>query len=300
VLTTNLKGGLGNQMFQYATGRYLSIKTGSELFLDTHWFSKEKEPNGDIEREFELNHFNIQAKIAIQEEVSKIRNPHGKLSEIFRKFEKKFLNRHYLDYHPTLLKKYAQKLIAHKNVYLNGFFQSEKNFAEIRDILLREFTLKPEFQSELFKQITREISEQKNSVSIHIRRGDYIKNNNTNKYHGVCSLSYYEKAIELISDEIIEPKFYIFSDDPEWAKENLKIKQNYEIISGRKLSMQEEMILMSNCKHNIIANSTFSWWGAWLNQNSGKIVIAPTPWVDKQPNPHKNILPETWLQISKN
>jgi hypothetical protein len=287
MITTNLKGGLGNQMFQYATGRFLAYKNRSELKL-----FKEPASKLDTYRNYELGKFNIQENFV----------PNFK-----KNLPDKIFRRHYPDYHPALLTKASAKLSKGKNVYLNGFFQSEKNFLEIRDVLLKEFTLKEEFKSDSFKKLSEHISSQSNSVSIHIRRGDYVKNSQTNKYHGTCSLSYYEKAIENISEQIEnsspenqQPIFYIFTDDVAWAKENLILSEEHQFISGHGLSFQEEMILMSKCKHNIIANSSFSWWGAWLNQNDDKIVIAPTPWVNKKPNPHPNITPESWTLIPKN
>jgi len=283
MITIKLKGGLGNQMFQYATGRYLSIENKSDLFL-----YKDFENNTDTERNYELSEFNVNEN----------------LTDKFKSnFINKILRKFYFDYHPNFLNKLGQEISENKNVYLSGFFQSEKNFKSIRDILLKDFTLKEESKSDLFKEKSNQISNHPNSISLHVRRGDYAKNSKTNKYHGVCSPSYYKKAVDFIKEKTADgSRFYIFSDDINWVNTELLPELNIdaEIISSKGLSMQEEMILMSKCNHNIIANSSFSWWGAWLNQNNDKIVITPTPWVDKKPNPHPNILPEEWITLPKN
>lgn len=312
MIIINLKGGLGNQMFQYATGRSLVNKNDAELFLDKTGL--EKTAYSDTPRAYELGNFNIIENFVDENKLKKVKYPYGTISKGFRFINARILKKNNLDYHPEFLKNLAKKFRAQKNVYLDGFFQSEKNFSdvdlEVRETLLKEFTLKEEEISNTFREMSGRIFIEDNSVSIHIRRGDYVENTDTNKYHGTCSLSYYKEAIKIMKDKVekideektltLPIRFYIFSDDIEWVKENLEITDNKQFVSDKKLSYQEELILMSKCKHNIIANSSFSWWGAWLNQNSDKIVIAPTPWVDKKHNPHKNITPESWLCIPKN
>ncbi|NCS98924.1 alpha-1,2-fucosyltransferase [Candidatus Parcubacteria bacterium] len=297
MLTTNLKGGLGNQMFQYATGRYISVKSGVELYLDTNWFFKKDILNSDTKRKFELDKFNIKGQISDPDQARKIKYPYGSLSKILSKFEKKFLDKYYLDYHPQLLKEIQEKLKKdpNTNIYLNGFFQSEKNFAEIRPLLLQEFQLKPEFITQKVKEFEKQI-ENNNSVSIHIRRGDYAQNPKTLKIHGLCPISYYRDAIDLIIKTVENPHFFIFTDDVAWAKENLKISDPHTFVSGNDLSGPQELWLMSKCQHNIIANSSFSWWGAWLNQNPTKHVIAPEKWTVKN-NEHPNIIAEGWITL---
>lgn len=296
MLLIKIKGGLGNQMFQYATGRLLSHKNGIDLFLDANFIPSNKKEES---RDFDLIKFNIVASPSLPEEAEKIRNKLGIFSKIIRKIKTKIFSKYILDFHPKLLRKIDQKIKKDKDVYVEGYFQSEKNFLEIKDILLKEFTLKEEFQSETFKKIQAELIS-KNSVSVHVRRGDYTSNPSVQKYHGACSLEYYKNAINKVKESVENPVFYFFSDDPNWISENFELNENKKIISGKNLSTPEELILMSSCKHNIIANSTFSWWGAWLNQNHDKIVISPTPWVEKLPNPHPNIIPETWIKMPKN
>jgi hypothetical protein len=293
MITTNLKGGLGNQMFQYATGLALAQKNNDELLIDNSGYFDSRVVNSDTPRTYELGHFNISASVASPEQINKAKYPYGIFSKIIRGINKKILQRNYLDFHPEIFANPTNN----KNIYLDGFFQSEKNFLSIRSQLLKEFSLKKDLPN---KDLTQEI-EQSNSVAVHIRHGDYLNDPKTNEYHGTCSEQYYQKAIDEIRKTVTDPIFYLFSDDPEWINDNFEVDGiNMKIGTDSKLSPQEELVLMSKCKHNIIANSSFSWWAAWLNQNDDKIVIAPTPWVDKEPNPHKNIIPESWIQIPKN
>lgn len=295
MIIIKIKGGLGNQMFQYAVGKKLSLETGEVLFLDAN---KLPSHNKEIPRDFDLIKFNIDSKLISSNDVEKFRNPFGIISRAIRKIRTKILFQYNLDFHPNYLTKVKNIIKSGKNVYIEGYFQSERNFAEIREILLSEFSLKEEFKSPTFEELRSEISKL-NSVSVHIRRGDYVNNPKVLKYHGICSVEYYKNAMSKICESIENPVFYFFSDDPNWISENFDLNENTKIISGKSLTAPEELILMSSCKHNIIANSTFSWWGAWLNQNYDKIVISPTPWVNFKFNPHKNITPETWINLPK-
>lgn len=250
MIVIKLKGGLGNQMFQYAFGRRLSLKRKEILKLDKtllQWSIRQK-IIGTAIREYELGEFNIKAESTKNK----------------------------------------------SNSYLEGFWQSEEYFKDIRRILLKDFTLKKETQNFLkFKRLVAKT----NSVSIHFRRGDYVKRTVTKKYHGTLNLDYYCKAVELIRKKIKTPLFFVFSDDSLWAKNNFRIKQPITFISGSyKLTNPEELILMSLCKHNIIANSSFSWWGAWLNRNRHKIVLAPKRWFRKK-RAESEIVPQAWIKV---
>ena len=164
-----------------------------------------------------------------------------------------------------------------KNSFLEGYWGNENYFNEIREILLTELKIKQEHQSDLFHFYKNEIS-QFNSVSIHIRRGDYLEVRNKSIFENL-DLQYYKDAIALIVSKIPNPKFYIFSDDIIWTKSHLPIEADHVYVNeANTLKDFEELILMSFCKHNIIANSTFSWWAAWLNTNVNKLVLQPKIW----------------------
>lgn len=165
------------------------------------------------------------------------------------------------------------------NIKLIGYFQSEKYFD--RDLVLKLFDIE-----DVVTQDIQSITESE-SVSIHVRRGDY-KSNQAN--HPLCSLSYYESAIDLLGND---KEYYVFSDDIEWCK--TVFDKRFNFVSG--LYDWEEMYLMSKCKHNIIANSTFSWWGAWLNKNDNK-VIAPKTWFGPLKTLNtSDLLPDNWIRL---
>lgn len=284
-----LKGGLGNQMFQYALGRKLSIKNSDTLKLDTSGLSKANEV-GDIYRPFALDAFNIKATVASAEESTLLRNPYGALSKALRKFRFKVLRQQNVGWFPSALKKRG-------NVYLDGYWQSPNYFDDIRSTILEDFTLKQGLSS-----VAQEIAgrmQNSNSVSIHIRRGDYVSNKSVAASYGPCTPAYYEAAIASISSKVPNPSWFVFSDDTTWVKESMQFPGAVEYVSDQKLSDQEEILLMASCEHNIIANSTFSWWGAWLNQNPEKVVIVPDPWFDTRPQDHAHLIPESWIRVPK-
>lgn len=288
MIIVKLKGGLGNQMFQYATGLAVASAQGEELKLDVSGYNDPRYVNANTPRQYRMFPFNLSAGVATITEVEKARNPLWFFSKILRAFNQRILKKHYVDYDPKLFKKRCN--------YIEGYFQSEKNFIEIKDKVLKEFTLKKEFESEIFLAEKNRIDKIK-GVSVHIRRGDYVSDPKTKSAHGVCSKDYYEKAMSIMRSKIESAVFYFFSDDIEWVKKEFGTHADYIYVSRPSLVEYEELMLMSSCAHNIIANSSFSWWGAYLNQNKHKIVIAPKKWVNREPDPHPSIIPEGWIRI---
>ena len=246
--------GLGNQMFQYAFARSLAIHTGRDVYIDAESLNKKiigEELGSNTIRDYGLSNFNITLK-----QVDSLRR---------------------------CLWNYTRK---DKWYYEMVEILCEKGyFLGIRNILLNEFTLKNSIK--IPKKI-KEIILKTESISVHIRRGDYKKNNM------VLSKDYYLKAINLISSKVVHPVWIIFSDDIEFVKNNYFFEGKAVFIDDS-LGMRdfEQLMLMSKCKHNIIANSTFSWWGAWLNKNRNKYVVAPRKWFSSQ----RNIIPVEWIKI---
>lgn len=310
MITTKLIGGLGNQMFQYAIGRNLAKKNNTKVYMDLSGY-KNQNP-GDTPRDYALGIFNVQENFADEKDVKKYQ-----INKYQKKFKKIFGadNGHVLEiglqFKPEILE-------SKDNSYLEGYWQSEKYFVDSADIIRQDFSLKnplPENVEVLEKNISAT-----NSVSIHIRRGDYITNKNAQAHHGSCDLDYYKKAIGIIKDKVngvtrqgesrservspgvegglitSEPHFFVFSDDIDWCKENFKL-DNITFVSDDKIKDYEEMYLMSKCKHNIVANSSFSWWGAWLNTNLDKIVIAPQKWLNNPKENTQDICPDSWTKI---
>lgn len=290
MIVVNFKGGLGNQMFQYALGRKLSLASKDTLMFDTGGLRR-AEISGDVSRPFALSAFNISGSIAPSDLATRARYPYGIFSKFVHLFRTKLLRQMHVGWEPALLHPRG-------NVYLDGYFQSPKYFEDIRTTLLQDFTLKdtPSETAARFRAIMRNTE----SVSVHIRRGDYVSNTKVQSAYGTCSLQYYQKAMEMLGRRVPSPSWFVFSDDISWAREHLAFPGEVTYVSDHLISDAEEFSLMAACKHNIIANSSFSWWGAWLNQNPEKIVIAPDPWFDTKKNEHKDLIPDSWIRIAKN
>lgn len=295
MITTKITGGLGNQMFQYAAGRALSLKNSTELYVDLSALSSF---NSEVtHRVYGLDSFDLPIQIATRSILGKYLNHHS-LPGYLRSFRKLIKEDHGSDYveevghsfHPELLELTGDK-------YLSGYWQSEKYFIHEREIILKDFSTRTSVISPQNVAIEQEIQKE-NSVSIHIRRADYVTNIKTNKYHGICSVDYYKNAISMIENRLEKPTFFVFSDDQQWVVKNIMSKNKIIYVdwnTGK--DDHEDIRLMSKCKHNIIANSTFSWWGAWLNQNYDKIVIGPDKWFQDQSVNAGDILPDSWIKI---
>lgn len=297
-------GGLGNQMFQYALGRHLSIKNEVELKLDNS-FLLENIPN-ITKRDYELGIFNIKENFATAEEIKYFKKFGHKAGHINLLFNMGYLPLPY-NFFVANWRKYASERHFHfdpevlklsSHVYLEGWWNSEKYFKDIRNTILHDFTIMI-LPSPKNKESAQEIKKV-NSVSLHIRRGDYVTNKSTSDYLGALDIDYYRQAIKIIEDRVKNTHFFVFSDDIEWAKENLPLDRNVTFVDWNNgNTAYEDLRLMSLCKHNIIANSSFSWWGAWLNKNKEKIVIAPERWFKnaKESVNTKDLIPSSWIKI---
>lgn len=274
LVVVNLIGGLGNQMFQYATGKSLAKKLNGTLKLDVKGFET-------YFRSYDLNHFKISALVATSEEVLKLKS-----KNLF--FRPKYICKEkFFGFDASI---FGNKL----PIYLEGYWQSEKYFKEIREDLISEFQPKDGL-SEYSQEIVKKIKSSKNSVSIHIRRGDYLNPENQ-QVHGVCSLDYYQSAVQRLNQDLGELTYFVFSDDMSWVKSNLNLRGEVVFVDGNVGDRSfEDMLLMSYCEHNIIANSSFSWWGAWLNQNPNKKVVAPQKWFATQKIQSRDIYAQDWV-----
>ncbi len=283
-----LMGGLGNQMFQYAAGRALSLKNNIPLKVDFDC------PYKHVKYTYNLNVFEEQADQAGFLDLWKAK-PKTKIAKRLFMLSGK-------DYRCNLVKEkkeftYNEDFFSIPDgSYVSGFFQTEKYFKIFEKEIRRDFNFSKE-PSEANKKFIENIQSEQ-AVSLHIRRGDYVKIKETNEFHGVCSISYYQSAISLIAEKVKDPVFYIFSDDMNWVKENFNISQSHVFVDINDAATNyEDMRLMSLCKHNIIANSSFSWWGAWLNANENKMVIAPKQWMKDPLISTNDLIPENWIRI---
>ncbi|TXD46420.1 alpha-1,2-fucosyltransferase [Polaribacter sp. IC073] len=267
MVIVRILGGLGNQMFQYAYAKSLEVK-GFDVSLDLSGFKNYKLHGG-----YQLDKYHINLQNAKNSTVlfSRI-NPLKTIKE------------------ENLL--FNEKLLSLKgNEYVKGYFQTEKYFSGIRNTLLEQFTINREIANST-KKYKKEITLAENSCSIHIRRGDYVSDSKSNIIHGTCTLDYYREAIKKVEEKYKNTLFFVFSDDIPWTKENLVIKNATYI--NHKCLPHEDILLMSLCKNNITANSSFSWWGAWLNKNNSKMVVAPKQWFVSKEN---EITCKNWIKI---
>jgi len=296
MVIVRLIGGLGNQMFQYAAGRSLALRHGTTLKLDISGF--EQYPL----RRYSLGCFNICEEFATPEEVARLKSPpRSRLVRLVRRAWRKLTGPtpYYRQpvFYESMLHSFDPNIWkTPKHVYLDGYWQSEKYFKDIEQLIRDEFTIRID-QDSHSRKIAAMIAAT-NSVSIHVRRGDYVSNPVTNRVHGVCELEYYMKCVHYIEDKVESPDFFVFSDDPDWVVENLRLPFPMTFVThnggGREY---EDLRLMSLCKHHIIANSSFSWWGAWLNANSGKVVLAPWQWFNDRARDTRDLLPDSWIKV---
>jgi len=294
MIIMQLKGGLGNQLFQYSLGRCLSIKKHTPLFLDISFFhDKTHEDHLLPHSKFMLNELDLDYTICNDHDSDRLVK---KSRKAFSRFKRK------IDPYNTCL--FIEKGIGFdpkvfnlpKNVFVTGWFQSEKNFFPVRDLIRKEIRFKKieDRANELMASKINSV----NSVSIHIRRTDYFKNDESESYFGILGLNYYKKCVDIMRDKVFDPHFFIFSDDIDWVRKKFKISENITIVDiNVNAHPAQDMRLMSLCKHNIIANSSFSWWAAYLNCNPDKIVLAPSLWFGTDPKSIKDIVPDSWIKI---
>ncbi len=285
MVIVKIEGGLGNQMFQYAIARVLSIKNNTDLKLDITDF--EHYPL----HKYSLGHFKIVENFATEGEVNSIKNKYpsfwsrlrGKKSDGILQEKKEFV--------------FDQSIFDIKrDVYLSGYWQNEHYFSDYEDIIKNDFEVKTSPKGKNIEMLEK--IQSSNSVSLHIRRGDFISNKVTHQKHGTCNLDYYQRAISFVTSKVHKTEFFIFSDDIEWAKKNLRLKHKTNYIDFNNSDTNyEDLRLMMNCKHDIIANSTFSWWGAWLNRNKKKIVISPQEWFNKAELDTSDLIPQEWTKL---
>ncbi|PUE27530.1 alpha-1,2-fucosyltransferase [Limnohabitans sp. Jir72] len=281
------QGGLGNQLFQYAAARSLAHRLHIDLVLDPYWF-KHPRP-GETVRPLELTNYHVKLRIANTDEQRRW----------------KLLRTRWARYLGPLLpiQVVRERGFAYNDSfnrtaddsYLVGAWQSERYFREIREILLGELTpiQPPSIQDTELLQAMQACD----AICVHVRRGDYVSSNSASAYHGVCSLDYYERAIKHVASQVRSPSLFIFSDDPDWTREHLHTEYpSHYVTHNSSTDAFQDLRLMSYCKHHVIANSSFSWWGAWLSTSPEQIVVAPEKWFSVS-RPTPDLLPPKWKRL---
>ena len=266
-ITIKILGGLGNQLFQYAVGRSMALQLGCPLYLDLRGIGSKRN------RVYLLDQFTHAGLDAVGMNLPPLRQK----SLRWRLFKNHYLQKHNMVF--ALSNDIDERLFNPKiGQYFSGNWQSETYFKSVAENIRKDFTLKQEpagMDAEYLRKI-----DGCESVAVHVRRGDYLKGKKNLNRFAVCSANYYhDAAMMIIKTKRIMPVFFVFSDDIEWASTNLNLPgQVYFVDHNNYKSAHQDLRLMASCKHNIIANSTFSWWGAWLNTNTQKMVISPRQW----------------------
>ncbi|MBZ4187676.1 alpha-1,2-fucosyltransferase [Niabella beijingensis] len=285
MVTVNLLGGLGNQMFQYAFGRYLSELLNQDLFLNTNIYQQ-----GKSNRKFDLDIFHLsECRIGdVEDSLYKDLALGSNRVNINERFF------HFDDLLIKMVKEHAATRPANGdfNLVLSGYWQSFKYFQCIVDTLKSDFEFcnSPQIH---WKALGEEIL-RTNSVMVNVRRGDYLQKLD---YHGVVNKEYIEKSIAFMKSKVEHPVFYIFSDDMQWCRGNIEIAADFVFVDEAYYDdkYQFYLQLMAQCKYFVISNSSFAWWSAWLSTFKDKIVIAPKQWFTNKELNTKDLLPVDWL-----
>lgn len=281
------QGGLGNQLFQYATARSLAHSLDKDLVLDSYWFEHLRP--GETVRPLELAKYHVKLRIANTDE--------QRCWKLLRTRWARYLG-------PLIpMRAVREQGFAYNDSlnrisddsYLVGAWQSERYFRDIREILLGELTpiQPPSMRDTKLLQTMQECD----AICVHVRRGDYVSSNSASAYHGVCSLDYYQQAITHVASQATKPSLFIFSDDPDWTREHLRTEYpSHYVTHNSSADAFQDLRLMSHCKHHVIANSSFSWWGAWLSTSPEQIVVAPEKWFSVN-RPTPDLLPAQWKRL---
>ncbi len=297
LVITRLIGGLGNQMFQYATGRALALRGRAALKLDVTGFAA---VGAHTKRWDELDSFSIQGGAASDADLARFgrtgkpRSP--RLDRVLRLLRIgrpdgawPIYREPHFHFDPAVPE-------LRPPVYLDGYWQSERYFSDIAGVLRQEFTAKAPLDRE--NAALAEAIDAVNAVSLHVRRGDYVGDPTTNRFHGICSPDYYQRAVDYITARAGGPHLFVFSDDRQWTRANLRFAAPTTFVGANSPDCgYRDMQLMARCRHHIVANSSFSWWGAWLNPSPEKIVVAPSRWFNQARSDTRDLIPEDWVRL---
>ncbi|MBU9698238.1 alpha-1,2-fucosyltransferase [Rhodobacteraceae bacterium HSP-20] len=288
MIHVRLAGGLGNQLFQYAAGRALALRRGTGLLLDTRELGR----GGPAHSVYGLHHFAIEARIARDADLPPDRSrPLAHL--LWRRFGRnpRFLRERGLGLNSAVLD-------APDGTYLHGYFQSEAYFSDALPALRHELSIVTAPSAENAGWLAR-IAADGDAVSLHMRRGDYVSDAKGATTHGTCDAAHYRRAIAALTERTGRtPSLYVFSDDPDWVRTNLDLGLPMHVPGHNGPDVpHEDLRLMSACRHHIIANSTFSWWAAWLDPRPDAITIAPRRWFANPSLSNPDILPARWIAV---
>src|SRR6266536_4174701 len=293
MVIVRLLGGLGNQMFQYAAARRLALAHNVPLKLDLSWFAH------SADRAYALQALNIQEAFATPEELGEIRGPAtGGIPRVVFRLRRRFkIGYDWTWIHERTLSPYDPRVLhARARTYLDGYWQSERYFSDVADTIRREFTIRDQLDATARAIVDRMATAE--SVSVHVRRGDYVSLPRASRARSVCTPSYYERCVASIAERLGHPHLFLFSDDPDWVAANLRFEHPTTLVSTVPARRgHEDLRLMTACRHHLIANSSFSWWGAWLNPHPEQVVLAPRRWMHDPRVHDRDVLPPPWIRV---
>ena len=294
MVIVRLLGGLGNQMFQYAAARRLALAHDVPLKLDISWFAHA------ADRAYALHALNIQEAFATPEEVGEIRGPSTRgIPRVLFRLRRRFkIGYDWTWIHERTLSPADPRVFhARARTYLDGYWQSEKYFSDVEDTIRREFTSRDRLDAGTREILDRMATAQ--SVSVHVRRGDYVSHPRASRARSVCTPSYYQRCVAYLAERLGHLHLFVFSDDPDWVAANLRFEYPTTLVSTVPARPEhEDLRLMSACRHHIIANSSFSWWGAWLNPHHDQLVLAPRRWMNDARVDDRDVVPARWIKVS--
>ena len=288
IVISRIVGGIGNQLFQYASSTAFAKARGAKLYFDTSSFEHKNyvNPEGYLLRKV----FDVENPEATKADLFKVLGVGSLLLPIRFRLNFELVSRNYFVEKVPYAVEEKFFSFGGNHCYLEGYWQNEKYFEDIRKSLLSKLTFRHDILSRKAKKIASKLKKE-NSVSVHVRRGDYVNNKVYESMYYTCGERYYRSAFEFLDGKLANPTYYVFSDDIQWAR-NQEYFQNCEFIDTDTGSGSwNDLFMMSCCQHNIIANSSFSWWGAWLNDNDSKVVVAPNSWFKSG---------HSWLKAGKN
>jgi len=292
-IIAQLQGGLGNQLFQYATGRALAFQKQATLLLDHSWYTQTYD---DVTpRELLLSELNTKGSLISFQ--PKIRRP-KRIQRIAQTFWPInpfiFVEQAPYRFDPHLNKSPAFK---QQNLYLMGYWQSYKYFESIKAILQSEISPKKAIDTH-YQSYLQKI-QSTTSAMVHVRRGDYVNLASAAKVHGFIGLDYYLEGMKLLLGKNPETHFFVFSDDIDWAKENLPYPERTTFVQSINSSdaVIQELELMTHCQNHLIANSSLSWWAAWLSKNPNGVILCPKKWMNDTSLDLNDLLPPSWQRI---
>ncbi|WP_369769537.1 alpha-1,2-fucosyltransferase [Flavobacterium sp. WC2416] len=293
MILIELQGGLGNQMFQFAFASVFAKKNRCDIKIDKSFFELKDKKVAYTPRFYELAIFNISSN----QTTDSVRNRFVHLSYINK--VKKKLGFNYPKIHQESGFNFQENALSIETpVYVKGYFQSYKYFEGYESLIKKVFSFPVEGLDITNSKLLSDIKNMK-TISIHVRRGDYVQDKKTQLFHGNCSLKYYFDAISLLVSKNKDAKLIFFSDDSDWVKEQFQDLSYSKIFidHNKNENSWKDMFLMSCCTHNIIANSSFSWWAAWLNENINKTVIAPKKWFAETAINDNDLIPAEWIRL---